>query len=81
MKQVNDCLDRFFSNQAPMKHKIQARWDKEFPHVLLLFHYQHLLLAYDTEECKILHQWWEVPTDKRNLDAAILYLRNKYENR
>ncbi|MNM57585.1 hypothetical protein D3C81_687940 [compost metagenome] len=80
MKQVEDCLNRFFENKQPLKHKLQARWHKEHNHVVLVFHYQHLLLAYDTENKTILHQWWEVPTDKRNLEAAIKYLKNKFEN-
>lgn len=78
MKQMNDCLDRFFSDQKPLKAKWQARWHKDYPHVMILFHYQHVVLVFDTEKKTFEHEWWEVPTDKRGLDAAKEYLKNKF---
>lgn len=76
MKQINDCLDRFFANKKPLKAKWQARWHNEYEHIMILFHYQHVVLVYDTKEHHILKEWWEVPTDKRGLDAAKEYLKN-----
>lgn len=77
MKQMNDCLDRFFEGRTPLKAKWQARWHKDYSHIMILFHYQHVVLVYDTAEQKVLHEWWEVPTDKRGLDAAKEYLAKK----
>lgn len=77
MKQIDECLDRFFSGMSPLKRKWQARWHKEHNHIMILFHYQHVVLVYDTKEKKSLKEWWEVPTDKRGLDAAKEYLKNK----
>lgn len=76
MKQIEICLDRHFSNQKPLKAKWQARWHKENNNLLLLFHYQHLVLAYDVSKKTIEHEWWEVQADKRGLDAAKYYLQN-----
>jgi len=77
MKQMNDCLDRFFAGQKPLKAKWQARWHKDYSHIMILFHYQHVVLVYDTHNQEILKEWWEVPTDKRGLDAAKEYLAKK----
>jgi hypothetical protein len=74
MKQIDVCLDRHFTGQLPLKAKWQARWHKDHSHMLILFHYQHVVLIYDTIAKKVEYEWWEVPTDKRGLDAAKEYL-------
>lgn len=76
MKQIYDCLDRFYTQQKPLKAKWQAKRHQENGH-LYLFHYHHLVLVYDDKVHKVLYQWWEVPTDKRGLDAALAYFENK----
>lgn len=78
MKQINECLDRFFENQKPLKKKWQARWHPDHDNIILLFHYHHLVLAFDVKTKKLLHQWWELPADKRGLESAKKYLENKY---
>jgi hypothetical protein len=35
------------------------------------------VLVYDVENKKVLKEWWELPTDKRGLNAAKEYLRKK----
>jgi hypothetical protein len=80
MKQIDVCLDRHFLGQQPLKAKWQARWHKDYPHILVLFHYQHIILVVDMDEREILHRWAEVQADKRGLNAAINYLNRKWEN-
>ncbi len=41
---------------------------------ILLYHYHHLVLVYDTQDKMVVFEWWEKPTDKRGLDAAKEYL-------
>lgn len=79
MKQINDCLDRFFENKPPLKKKWLPITHDNYPNCLILFHYHHLVLVYDLNEKKPLYQWWELPTDKRGLDAALDYLKNKFK--
>lgn len=78
MKQIDTCLDRHFSGQKPLKAKWQARWHHENPDVLILFHYQHVVLLANMKTKDIIYEWWEVPTDKRGLDAAKDYLKKKW---
>lgn len=78
MKQINECLDRFFENQNPLKKKWQARWHPDQKNVMMLFHYHHLVLAFDVENKKVLYQWWELMADKRGLESAKRYLEEKY---
>jgi hypothetical protein len=76
---MDECLNRFFNGVKPLKAKWQARWHPDYSHVMVLFHYHHRVLVYDTENRKILEEWWELPTDKRGLDAAKEYLKNKHQ--
>ena len=71
MKQVNICLDRALSGEKPLMHKYRA-----FIHTnrLFLYHYQHLLLVFNLIEKKSEFTWYETPTDKRGLNAALTYL-------
>jgi hypothetical protein len=74
MKQIDTCLDRFFNNLPPLKHKWQAiRKDNE----LHLYHYHHLILIASLPDLTIKYKWYECRTDKRGLDAALQYLENK----
>lgn len=75
MKQINICLNRFFNGEKPLKAKWQARRHSEYPDLLLLFHYHHLVLVYDLNKKESLKEWWELPADKRGLDAAKEYLQ------
>lgn len=81
MKQIDECLERFFTGKPPLKRKWQARWYKDYPHIMILFHYQHIILVYDTHKKEILYEWWEVPADKRGLEAAKKWLDNKFNMR
>lgn len=80
MKQIQECLDRAFDDKPPLRKKWRAQilrlTDYPFP-VLVLMHYDHLCLLYCTERSKPLHTWWEKPTDKRGLDAALAYLERR----
>lgn len=79
MKQIDICLDRAFENKSPLKTKWKAIIEKDNVsniNKLTLFHYQHIILIYDLENKKILSQWYECPTDKRGLNAALKYLEH-----
>eukprot|EP00406_Dinophysis_acuminata_P049511 CAMPEP_0179299932 /NCGR_PEP_ID=MMETSP0797-20121207/46770_1 /TAXON_ID=47934 /ORGANISM="Dinophysis acuminata, Strain DAEP01" /LENGTH=141 /DNA_ID=CAMNT_0021009379 /DNA_START=28 /DNA_END=450 /DNA_ORIENTATION=+ len=71
-KQVDECLSRCIAGQPPLEHhKLTASLVQG---QLTLNHYHHKILVYDMCAKKALHQWWEKPTDKRILDAALAYL-------
>lgn len=68
MKQIDDCLTRFFTCQKPLKKKWQAFQQEES--LVYLYHYHHLVLVYDGMKQKIVYEWWEKQADKRGLDSA-----------
>lgn len=72
MKQIEICLQRFFTGQPPLKKKWFATQhpNQNEPHNVYLFHYHHLVLVYDFQEDRILYEWWEREADKRGLDSA-----------
>jgi hypothetical protein len=77
MKQINNCLNRFFENKRQLKQKwIAIKNTYNDMECLMLFHYQHLILVMRLDTNEIIYKWWECPTDKRGLDAAIEYLKN-----
>ena len=80
MKQINDCLNRFFARQSPLKKKWSAHSQvlDNGSEVLLLYHYHHLVLVYHIQTNRVLHQWWERQADKRGLDAALAYLERRH---
>jgi hypothetical protein len=45
---------------------------------MVLFHYHHLVLVFDTYLKKILYEWAELPADRRGLDAAKVYLKRRF---
>lgn len=68
MKQMDDCLTRFFTNQRPLKKKwFAGRADEE---TFVLYHYHHLVMIYNFKYDQILYEWWERDADKRGLDSA-----------
>jgi hypothetical protein len=75
MKQITECLDRAFNNEKPLKRKWRAVVSQE-NNYLFLVHYQHLVLVYDLDNENILHEWWELPADKRGLDSAKQYIQD-----
>ncbi|MEK4781026.1 hypothetical protein NST86_33200 [Bacillus sp. FSL L8-0199] len=81
MKQISDCIDRALKGLPPLeskKWKAYLQWNEEHrTHYICLYHYQHLVLIYDTVKKSILHQWWEKPADKRGLDSAKEYIEEK----
>lgn len=73
-KQVDDCISRCLAQQPPIPgHKLSATLATGF---LTLHHYHHKLLVYDLAQRKPLHEWWEKPTDRRILTAALAYLQD-----
>lgn len=68
MKQIDECLTRFFTDQKPLKKKWQVIRQNETQ--VCLFHYHHLVLVYDGEKQKVVYEWWEKQADKRGLDSA-----------
>jgi hypothetical protein len=76
MKAVRESLRRALNGIRPLKNKWTAIVDEE---ELRFYHYQHQILAYNLDERRILYTWWEVPTDKRGIDAALQYLK-EYED-
>lgn len=82
---MDECLDRFFANKDPLRKKWFAfgvisgrKYDVQHP-ILHLYHYTHLVLRYNLETHEILEEWWEKPADKRGLDAAKAYLKDKFK--
>jgi hypothetical protein len=78
MKQIDECLDRFFSNKRPLAKKWQARGVNMRRDELRLYHYHHLVLAYDVLNNKVLYEWWEKPADKRGLESAKEWLEERW---
>lgn len=78
MKQIEECLGRFFSGKPALAKKWRAYYNiaKSTP-TLLLMHYHHIILEYDFYNEIVLHSWWEKNADKRGLDAALHYLKNR----
>lgn len=79
MKQINECLDRFFKKQKPLKKKWKAfeTKDDEGNAYLLLYHYHHLVLAYNLTKEEVAYEWYEKPADKRGLESAKKYLKER----
>lgn len=83
MKQIQECLNRYFNGQSPLKRKWQidentAAFQGEVNReVLCLYHYQHLVLVVDKSTYETYYTWWEVQADKRGLDSALEYFREK----
>ena len=80
MKQIEECLERFYQGKPPLQSK---KW-KAFPaenRYLYLFHYHHMVLIYDFYDRKVLHAWAELPADKRGLSAAMNYIVSVYPER
>lgn len=76
MKQMDECLNRAFEGKLPLESK---KWKavirhEVIGHVLYLFHYHHQVLVYVIERNQVAESWWEKPTDKRGLDAALKFL-------
>lgn len=81
MKQINEALDRFFDGRKQLKQKwIAIKQTEDSSEFLVLYHYQHLVLKVDLKDLTIKFKWWECPTDKRGLDAALEYIENKRKN-
>merc|ERR1712107_213155 len=74
-KQVDECLSRCLARQQPLPgHKLSAFLDNN---LLTLNHYHHKLLVYDLQHHRPVHEWWEKPTDRRILGAALAYLEQE----
>lgn len=80
MKQINECFDRFFSGKQQKK---SAKWQLHQPNngdYIVLFHYNHMALMIDPDSLDIVYQWsGECPTDRRGINAALLYLKDNKE--
>lgn len=79
MKQIEECLDRVFQTQKPLKKKWRAFFDfnDNGEQILLLYHYQHLILVLNMRLQAIEYIWYEKDADKRGLISAINYLVDK----
>lgn len=78
MKQILECLDRVFLSQKPLKKKWKAYLDfnENGEQILVLYHYQHLVLVSNITTKKVMFAWYEKDADKRGLLSAIKYLVN-----
>ena len=78
MKQIMECLDRVFLTQKPLKKKWKAYLDfnENGEQMIILYHYQHLILVSNITTKKIMFAWYEKDADKRGLLSAIKYLVN-----
>lgn len=75
MKQIDECLNRHFEGKRPLLgKKWQVRGDEIS---IVLFHYHHRIMICDLKRKKIKFEWWQVPADKRGLEAAKKYLVEK----
>lgn len=83
MKQIDECLTRYFEGKEPLKKKWKALPHPKVPNILCLYHYHHLVLVYDTVHHHIEAEWWEKQADKRGLDSAKEWLnrRKQHEGR
>lgn len=79
MKQIDECLDRHFDGKPPLNKKWKAIQQLHLgKNLLCVFHYHHLVVVYDPDTKEILHEWAELPTDKRGLDAIKEYLNKRF---
>lgn len=74
---MDECLERFFQGKDPLNKKWRAYGSHN--RYMWLMHYHHVVLGYDFQEKKVIHQWYERPTDKRGLDAALEFLKANSE--
>ena len=80
MKQIDECLDRAFAGKKALSKKLRAAIiDCNSERMLFLCHYQHLVLIYNLNKKELERQWYELPADKRGLDAALKYIKNREE--
>jgi hypothetical protein len=80
MKQINMVLDRHFEAKPPLSHKWGVIKCPTHTNAIRLYHYHHLILIYDLDAETSLYQWWEKRADKRGLDAALLYLKERAQS-
>jgi hypothetical protein len=81
MKQIDEALNRFFDGRKQLKQKwVAIKQIEDSNEFLVLYHYQHLILKIDLKDLSVKYKWYECPTDKRGLDAAIEYINNKKNN-
>ncbi len=78
MKQMDVCLDRVFLELKPLPN---SKWKAMIvlDHLLLVYHYTHYVLGYDIKTHTVFHEWWERPADKRGLEAAKEYLKERFK--
>lgn len=75
MKQIDECLTRAFAGKSPLPSK---KWKAIIEDdLLLVFHYHHLILAYDVNTHERYREWHERPADKRGFDAALQWLEDR----
>lgn len=48
---------------------------------MVLYHYHHVVMIVDLLDLSIEYTWYECPTDKRGLDAAMNYIQEKKDKR
>ena len=78
MKQIDEALNRFFDGRKQLKQKwVAIKQQKDLNEFLVLYHYQHIILIINLKDLSIKYKWYECPTDKRGLDAALKYIENK----
>ena len=73
-KQVDKAVERAFAGKAPSGGKCAARVEGS---CFTFHHYAHEVLAYDLKREEVIRQWWEKPTDRRILRAALAALRDR----
>lgn len=78
MKQINNMLDRYFEGKSQLKTKWHCHNDKlNNVEVLKVYHYQHLITVIRLSDNKIIHEYYECPTDLRGLNSIKEYFNNK----
>lgn len=77
MKQIEQCLDKAFLKKEPAPSQRWKAWiyyDK-----LVVYHYHHKCLVFDTKIYSVEFEWWEKQADRKGLASVLLYLEHKYK--
>lgn len=78
MKQIDECLTRALTGKRPLRKKWGAIIHSTETHnYLFLYHYHHEVLVYNLTDGGIVREWWEKPADKRGLNAAKQWLKER----
>ena len=76
-KQVDVAVERAFAGKKSKSKKVKKCEGQIEGSTFSFFHWGHKVLVYDLAKEQVVSQWWEKPTDKRIMRAALAALRDR----